>query len=164
VAAALTRRRAAGGGVAVPLLLLCAGTACGRLDRECRAFSTRANSFIADGAGHRPKPDASPADTAREALATASRYDRLAADLAALDVQSSELRPEVDAYRALAERSATSLRDVAKALGDNDFDTARRKRVELDTAAKGEGPLVAKINAICGLAPSPAPSGAASAR
>jgi hypothetical protein len=130
--------------------LLLGLSACGRLERDCRRVTTRANAFIADNEHLRPKPDASPADTAREALETARRYDRLAADLAAIDIGSSELKPEVDQYRALAERSAASLRSVAKALGDSDFDTARRKRVELDAAAKGEGPLVAKINAICG--------------
>jgi hypothetical protein len=163
VAAALIRRFAGGVRCASLALLLFGAGACGRLERDCRSFSTRANAFIAVGAGHRPTPGASPADTAREALATAARYDRLAADLAAIDVQSSELRPEVEQYRALAERSASSLRDVAKALGDNDFDTARRKRVELDRAAQGEGPLVAKINAICGLSPAPVPSAAGSA-
>jgi hypothetical protein len=137
---------------------------CGRLDRECTAFSTRANAFIKEGSSYRPKPDASPADTAREALATAARYDRLASDLAALDIQSSELRPEVDRYRELAERSAASLKAVASALGADDFETARRKRVELDAAAKGEGPLVAKINAICGVTSAAPPAAAASAR
>jgi hypothetical protein len=150
--------------VALVVTLAALTSACGRLDRECRALSTRANAFIAESEGHRPKPDASPEETARESLATAARYDRLAADLAAIDVQSSKLRPEVDAYRALAERAASSLRAVARALGENDFDTARRKRVELDTAAKGEGPLVARINKICGLTAKPAPSSAPSSR
>jgi hypothetical protein len=162
VAAALSRRRfGRGARCALRAAAFVALWGCGRLDRECTAFSTRANAFIKEGAGHKPKPDASPADTAREALATAERYDRLATDLAALDIQSSELRPEVDRYRELAERSAASLKSVARALGDDDFETARRKRVELDAAAKGEAPLVAKINAICGVTSAPAPSASA---
>jgi hypothetical protein len=123
---------------------------CGRLERDCRAVTTRANTFIAEGEKLRPKPDASAEDTAREALETAKRYDRLAADLAAIEIGSSKLEAEVVRYRGLAERSAASLRAVAKALGDGDFDTARKKRVELDAAAKSEGPLVARINEICG--------------
>ena len=142
--------------------LAAATSACGRLDRECRALSTRANAFIEENGRHPLKLDASPEENARESLVTAARYERLAADLAAIDVQSSELRPEVDAYRALAERAASSLRAVAKSLADKDFDTARRKRVELDTASKGEGPLVARINSICGLSAPKTPASAGS--
>jgi hypothetical protein len=124
---------------------------CGRLERECRSVTTRANTFIAEGERNRPKVASTPANTAREALDTAARYDRLAADLAAVEIGTSELRAEVDRYRALAERSAASLRAVARALSDSDFDTARRKRVELAAATeKEELPLVAKINEICG--------------
>jgi hypothetical protein len=80
----------------------------------------------------------------------AERYDLLARDLGAIRVDSKELKPEVESYRALAMRSASALRSVAAALAASDFETARKKRVELDTAGRGEGPLVARINAICG--------------
>ncbi|HEY3493107.1 MAG TPA: hypothetical protein VGK73_00405 [Polyangiaceae bacterium] len=141
------------------VVVLGLASACGKLDQECRAVTTRANAFIEEAGRLRPKPDASPADTAREALATAARYERLAADLRAIPIESSKLQPEVASYRTLAERSAASLRAVAQALTDGDFDTARRKRVELDRAARGEGPLVARINEVCGLSPAPAASG-----
>ncbi|HEX5098148.1 MAG TPA: hypothetical protein VFV94_01550 [Polyangiaceae bacterium] len=135
---------------ALVALLLVVG--CGRLDRECRAVSETANAFIADSERQRPRAGASRAETVKAELATATRYDRLAADLAALKVESSELEPEVRSYRELAEHSAAALRAVADALGRGDFEAARSKRVELDAAAKGEGPLVARINGICGTA------------
>lgn len=147
-----------GGSRCAVLVLLGLTSACGKLDQECRAVTTRANAFIEEAERLRPKPDASPADTARAALDMSTRYDRLAADLRAIPIESSELRPEVDSYRSLAERSAASLRAVAKALTDGDFDTARQKRVELDSAARGEAPLVARINAVCGLSTAPAAS------
>lgn len=131
-------------------VLASATAACGNLERECHLVTTRANTFIAEGERIAPRVAASPEDTAREALDTAARYDRLAADLAAIEIGTSELRVEVDRYRALAERSASSLRAVARALSDSDFDTARRKRVELAAATKTEElPIVAKINQIC---------------
>lgn len=129
---------------------------CGRLERECRAVSATANAFIAESERLRPRADATPAETVKAELATAARYDRLAADLSALGVESSELVPEVRSYRELAEHSAAALRAVAGALGSGDFEAARSKRIELDAAARGEGPLVERINVICGTAKSDA--------
>jgi hypothetical protein len=125
---------------------------CGRLGRECRAVTATANAFIKESEQLRPRPNASPDEAVRAELATATRYEKLAADLLALDVQSSELLPEVQSYRALAEHSAASLRAVATAFGKGDFEAARAKRIELDAAARGEAPLVARINALCGTA------------
>jgi hypothetical protein len=138
----------------VTAALLCVAVlGCGRLGRECRAVSGTANAFIADSERQRPRADATPAQTVTAELKTAERYEKLAADLRALKVESSELSPEVARYRELAEHSALSLRAVAAALARSDFETARARRIELDRAAQGEGPLVAKINAICGTTP-----------
>lgn len=139
-------------GAVTPAALLVAllASGCGRLDDECRAVTARANTFIADTAALAPKQGASREQTREQALAMAERYDLLARDLGAIRVDSKELKPEVESYRALAMRSASALRAVAAALASNDFDTARKKRVELDTAGRGEGPLVGRINAICG--------------
>ena len=123
---------------------------CGRVERECRGVSATANAFIAESERQRPRPNATPEETMKAELATAGRYDKLASDLKALNVESSELTPEVERYRTLAEHSAESLRAVAAAFGRGDFETARAKRVELDREARGEGPLVQKINEICG--------------
>jgi len=134
-------------------LVSCLGLlGCGRLERECRAVSATANAFIAESERLRPRAGATPDETVKAELATAARYDRLAADLAALAVESSELVPEVQSYRELAEHSASALRAVATALGAGDFEAARSKRIELDAAARGEAPLVERINVLCGTA------------
>ena len=122
---------------------------CGKLHRECDAVVKTANAFISESAKHRPSPDASPEQASREAIETADRYDKLARDLAAIRVESDELRPEVEKYADLALRSSASLRAAAHALHTRHFEQANQKRVELDSAAKTEGPLVARINAIC---------------
>jgi len=137
------------GRLPIPALCLLA-LGCGRLERECRAVSGTANAFIAESDRKRPRGDATPDEVVKMELATASRYEKLAADLLALKVESSELSPEVTRYRELAEHSAASLRAVAAALARSDFEAARQKRVELDREAQGEGPLVTKINGICG--------------
>lgn len=122
---------------------------CGKLRSECDAVVKTANAFIDESAKHRPSPGASPEQAAREAVETAKRYDKLASDLAAIRVESDDLRPEVEKYADLAVRSAASLRAAARSLQTNHFEQARKTRVELDAAAKSEGPLVAKINAVC---------------
>lgn len=127
-----------------------AALACGKLRHECDAVVKTANAFIAESARHRPSPDAPPEQAAREALETADRYDKLARDLAAISVESEELKREVALYADLALRSSASLRAAAQALDTRHFEEARTKRVELDAAAKSEGPLVARINATCG--------------
>jgi len=131
------------------LVVALAALGCGKLRRECDAVVKTANAFIDESARHRPAPGASPEQAAREALETAARYDKLASDLAAVRVESSELRPEVEKYADLAVRSAASLRAAAHSLETKHFEQARQKRVELDAAAKSEGPLVARINAVC---------------
>lgn len=143
-------------GRVAPLVACLALAGCGRLERECRAVTSTANTFIAESERLRPRPDATPAETVKAELALAARYDRLAADLSALTVESSELVPEIQSYRALAEHSAAALRAVAGALGRSDFEAARSKRIELDAAARGEAPLVERINVLCGTAKSDA--------
>lgn len=133
------------------LLAVCVA-GCGRLGRECRAVSETANAFIAESERLRPRANATPEETVKAELATAARYERLAADLSALKVESTELVPEVERYRALAEHSAQALRAAAAALEKNDFEAAREKRIELDAAARGEAPLVERINVVCGTA------------
>ena len=140
------------GWLGVVMALAAGASSCSRLGGECRAVSETANAFIAESERLRPRPNATPEETVKAELATAARYVRLAADLAALKVESSELLPEVERYRALAEHSAQALRAVAAALEKNDFEAARTKRIELDAAARGESPLVERINVVCGSA------------
>lgn len=123
---------------------------CSKLRSECDAVVKTANTFISESARRRPSPNAPPEQAAREALEEAERYDRLARDLAAIGVQSDELRSDVEKYADLAVRSAGSLRAAAHSLKTRHFEQARQKRIELDAAGKSEGPLVARINATCG--------------
>jgi hypothetical protein len=122
---------------------------CGKHARECRDLTTRANAFIADSQKARPEGGVTKEQTREQTLVTAERYERLHRDLGDLGIESSDLLPEVESYRALALRSAAALKDVARALENKDFETARRKRVELANATKEEAPLVERINAIC---------------
>ena len=90
-----------------------------------------------------------PKQIASQARATAEHYAELSRTLAALQIQAEELRPRVKRYQDIASDAARTLRDVADSLDRGDLEHARRARVDFDTVAQGEAPLVAEINEIC---------------
>lgn len=134
--------------LALALALLLSGCGKFREARECAAFVRTVNAWISTV---RPVPPAagSAEVVAKDARITASRYDKLSLDLSALSIQAEELRPRVARYRTIADKAAEALRAVADALEKSDAETARRKRVEFDDVARGEGPLVEEINSVC---------------
>lgn len=123
---------------------------CGEFRRakECTALSKTVSAWLS--AGPTPNLGASePHAIAREARATADRYEELDRRLAALEIESEELVPHVASYRSMAQKSAGVLDEVASALERKDGELARRLRVEFDATAKAEDALVARINAVC---------------
>ena len=90
-----------------------------------------------------------PKRIADESRVTAKRYDELAQSLTALHVTAEELAPRVHRYEAIANSAASSLREVADLLQRGDLEGARKKRVDFDTVAQQEAPLVKEINDLC---------------
>ena len=131
-------------------LLLCAS--CGKFQeaRECGSFVKTVNAWLA-------RPDLSgdagvskdPKQIAAESRLTAQRYRDLSRSLGALHVQNEELAPRVQRYEDIADSAAKTLGEVADALDQGDLEKARQKRVEFDTVAQREGPLVKEINGLC---------------
>jgi hypothetical protein len=132
--------------------LVCAG--CGKFQqaRECGTFVRTVNTWLA-------APEAAVADAgaasgapkqiAEQSRRTAQHYAELSQSLAALHIQSEELAPRVQRYEEIANSADSTLRDVAEALDQGDLDKARQKRVEFDTVARREAPLVKEINGLC---------------
>ncbi|HEY4106289.1 MAG TPA: hypothetical protein VGM44_20455 [Polyangiaceae bacterium] len=138
------------GAIAVSLASGLLGAGCAKFQqaRECGAFVKTVNAWIA-----RPTPSASAANDpkaiAAESRRTAQSYDELSKSLGGLHVQSEELLPRVQRYQEIANSAAGTLRDVADALDHGDLEKARQKRVQFDTVALKEGPLVKEINGLC---------------
>lgn len=134
-------------------LALSAG-GCGKFQqaRECATFVKTVNAWLASPAAE-IAADASassdPKQIAEQARKTAQHYTDLSKRLAALRVEAEDLAPRVTRYEQIADSAALALRDVADALDHGDLESARKKRVEFDTVAKREAPLVNEINAIC---------------
>jgi hypothetical protein len=132
------------------------GAGCGKFQqaRECGSFVKTVNAWLArPAAAATSSADAgSAADSKRiaeESRRTAQSYEELAESLAALHVQSEDLAPRVQRYQDIASSATRTLRDVADALDHGDLEKARQKRVEFDTVAQGEAPLVKEINGLC---------------
>jgi hypothetical protein len=119
-----------------------------RKAKECDVLAKAVSGWIAK----QPKPSpasAEPKELAKEARATARRYEALDRELGRLEIKSPDLVPRVKRYREIAAQATRALDDVALALSRNDAETARRRRVEFGVVAAAEAPLVAEINASC---------------
>jgi hypothetical protein len=133
------------------LALCLMASGCGKFQqaRECESFVSTVNAWIG-AAPHPPASGGSAELIAKDVRATALSYDALSSKLDGLGIQGEELRPRVQRYRNIAKNASQALRAVADALDRSDAETARKKRVEFDDIARGEGPLVDEINRICG--------------
>jgi hypothetical protein len=128
------------------------GVGCGKFQqaRECGSFVKTVNAWL----GRAPvaadaDPSSDPKRIAEQSRRTAQNYEELSQSLAQLHVQSEDLAPRVRRYEDIANSAARTLREVAAALDHGDLEKARQKRVEFDTVAQREPPLVQEINGLC---------------
>ena len=136
--------------VTVLAVVLVGSAGCGRFRKakECEVLAKAVSGWLAK----QPTPSgasAEPKKLAAETRVTAQRYEELDRELGALEIKSRDLVRRVAAYRKIASQSARALQDVAQALEHDNFELARRRRVEFDETVKAEGILVAEINAEC---------------
>jgi hypothetical protein len=132
-------------------LLAGAGIGCSKFQqaRECGTFVKTVNGWLAGSAATDAGVSNDPKQIAVEARHTADHYAELARTLARLNIQAEELAPRVKRYGAIADDAARTLREVADALDRGDLEQARKKRVDFDTVARLEAPLINEINGVC---------------
>jgi len=119
-----------------------------RKAKECSSLSQTVSTWMKE----MPAPNLAVSETesvARDARATARRYEDLDRRLAALNIEAEELVGPVARYRNIAIGAARVLDEVAQALENDNPELARTRRVEFDDTAKTERALVAEINGIC---------------
>jgi hypothetical protein len=134
------------------IAVLLAATSCGKFQqaRECGSFVKTVNTWLAQPASTADVSASSdPKRIAEQSRRTAQNYEELSQSLAALHIQSEDLAPRVKRYQDIASSATQTLRDVADALDHGDLEKARQKRVEFDTVAQKEAPLVKEINGLC---------------
>jgi uncharacterized protein YdbL (DUF1318 family) len=135
----------------VACALASTSSGCGKFQqaRECGTFVKTVNGWLGSSAPADAGVSNDPQQIAVEARRTADQYADLSRTLAGLKIQAEELAPRVKRYEAIADDAARTLREVADALDRGDLEQARKKRVDFDTVARLEGPLVKEINGIC---------------
>ena len=154
-ASALSRARGFRFGVGFALIALGLATVgCGKFQqaRECGTFVKTVNAWLSSPDAQNPADagaTSDPKQIATQARRTAEHYAELSRRLAALHVQAEDLAPRVKRYEKIADSAAQTLREVADALDHGELEKARQKRVDFDTVAQGEAPLVKEINGIC---------------
>ncbi|HYQ04105.1 MAG TPA: hypothetical protein VER96_35775 [Polyangiaceae bacterium] len=144
----------AGAGRALLCALALGASACGKFQqaRECATFVKTVNAWLASPGSQNLTDNGGSSDPKRiaeQARRTAQHYTELSQRLAALHIEGEDLAPRVTRYEQIADSAAQALRDVAEALDRGDLENARKKRVDFDTVAQREAPLVKEINAIC---------------
>ena len=127
---------------------------CGKFQqaRECGTFVKTVNAWLSSPEAQNsadPGSSSDPKQIAAQARRTAQHYADLSQRLSALRVEGEDLAPRVKRYEQIADSAAQTLREVADALDHGDLEKARQKRVEFDTVAQREGPLVKEINGVC---------------
>lgn len=146
-------RSLAGAGRALLCALALGASSCGKFQqaRECGTFVQTVNGWLASPAAQNTADNVStdPKQIAAQARRTAQHYTELSQRLAALHIQGEDLAPRVTRYEQIADSAALALHDVADALDRGDLEDARKKRVDFDTVAQREAPLVKEINVIC---------------
>ena len=131
------------------LALACAGCGKFRQARECGTFVKTVNAWLAGPDAVDAGTSSDPKQLAEQSRRTAQHYADLSQTLAGLHIQGEELGPRVQRYEDIADSAARTLREVADALDQGDLEKARQKRVEFDTVARREPPLVKEINGVC---------------
>lgn len=140
------------GALCCAFVLLVGG--CGKFQqaRECGTFVKTVNAWLASAAAQNAADAGTsndPKQIAEQARRTAQHYSELSQRLAGLHVEGEDLAPRVKRYEQIADSAAATLREVADALDRGDLEKARQKRVEFDTVAQREAPLVKEINGVC---------------
>jgi len=152
----LTRPAVAARALWCALVLALAAGGCGKFQqaRECGTFVKTVNAWLSspqaqNDAAADAGATSDPKQIAAQARRTAEHYAELSRRLAALHVQAEDLAPRVKRYEKIADSAAQTLREVAEALDHGELEKARQKRVDFDTVAQSEAPLVKEINGIC---------------
>jgi hypothetical protein len=148
----LNRSAGASRALLCALALLAGG--CGKFQqaRECGTFVKTVNAWLASQTAENAVDAGSPGEPkqiAIQARQTAQHYTELSQRLAGLHIEGEDLAPRVKRYEQIADSAAQALAEVADALDHGDLEKARQKRVDFDTVAQREAPLVKEINSVC---------------
>ncbi len=118
--------------------------------RECRAFVDKVNvavQEIIEEGKIANNPDGKQMVEGMKKVA--ARYERLAADIGTLEVQTPELKAKLEEYQGLCAKTAKAARDVVEAVEKSDPEKAAAAQEAFSVVSKQEVELVKSVNAFC---------------
>ena len=124
---------------------------CGKIKKgqECNTFIDKVNTSLQEiERASKAKGDDDTA-VAADMRKLADLYQQLAADVAALDISTPELKQSAKEYQEMAKRASATARRVAEAIETKDLQKATAAQKEFDAIVKQEDQLVGKINSFC---------------
>jgi ABC-type transporter Mla subunit MlaD len=128
-----------------------ATTGCGKIKKtsECNTFIDKVNASLKEIEKHTTKKSDDEAQTIAGMQKLGELYTALAKDVGDLEITTKDLEKHVGEYQQMAERAASTARDVATAVQAKDGDKIDKAQKEFDRIVKQEDELVNKINSFC---------------
>jgi ABC-type transporter Mla subunit MlaD len=141
----MLRSLAAAGAVALAI------TGCGKIKKtsECNTFIDKVNASLKEIEKHTTKKSDNEAQTIEGMQKLSELYSALAKEVGGLEIKTPDLKQQVVEYQQMAERAASTSRDVASAVQAKDGEKIDKAQKEFDRIVKQEDELVNKINSFC---------------
>ncbi len=135
----------------VMLLAVVVSVGCGKDAKieECNAFIDKVNTSLKKIEAQTSAEVKDDKAAAAEMRQLADQYDKLASQVAGLEITTAELRTQALEYQKMANAAASAARDVATAIETKDPEKAKGAQAEFDKIVKHEDGLVSRINKFC---------------
>ncbi len=136
------------------VLVLCAAfaaTGCAKMKKtkECNAFIGKVNTALKEIEKHTNTTGQDDAKAIAEMRKLGELYEALAKDVGALELTTDDLKSHATEYQTMANKAASTARQVAQAIETKNAQQADQAKEEFDKIVKQEDELVGKINTLC---------------
>ena len=128
-----------------------AAAGCGKIKKtsECNAFIDKVNTSLKEIEKHTGTKAENEAQTIAGMKKLGELYEQLAKDVGGIEITTADFKKHVTEYQQMAERAASTSRDVASAVEAKDGEKIDKAQKEFDQIVKSEDELVNKINSFC---------------
>lgn len=133
----------------VALLLLATGCHNATEETECSHFIEKVNGSLIEINKHTHITGLDGPKMVAEMNTLADLYDKLARDIGAMSISTSELAARTEDYRRMAQSAATAARHLATAVKNKDVKAIDASDKEFKDVVSRESQLIASIDRVC---------------
>lgn len=134
---------------ALAVLVAVAGCHNATEETECAHFIEKVNASLVDINQHTHITGMDGPKMVSEMNTLADLYDKLARDIAAMPISTSELSTRAEAYRRMAQSAASAARHLASAVQNKDPQAVQVADKEFKDVVARESKLIASIDTVC---------------